>query len=180
MWFFLQPRSSPTQLPSVGQQHEGVRKDDHDGAQDERDGRRVVVLLVGEGQRVGVEVGGVVVTDDLRRDREHDSRFGEELQRAYYGEDDRQKDGRPYHRHLDVEGYLPPLCPIHGRRVVHLGGQGLQRRVHDDHVVAGERPGDDVRDGGQHPTVGEKVWRGEIQKLGELRERPEGWTVEIA
>ena len=57
---------------------------------------------------------------------------------------------RPQRGDLDAPGDPPGAGPVDGRRLVQVVRDGPQGGVQDDHVVAGELPGHDVRERAEH------------------------------
>ena len=58
----------------------------------------------------------------------------------------REQQRRPERRELDAPGDPPGAGAVDRRRLVELVRDGPQGGVQDDHVVAGELPGHDVRE----------------------------------
>ena len=73
--------------PAVGGEQDGVGGEHDHQAEQERDRRRVVHLLAGEGEGVGVQVGRVGAVDDARREPLQQLRLGEQLEAADHRED---------------------------------------------------------------------------------------------
>ena len=62
-----------------------------------------------------------------------------------------------HERDLDRPGDAALARAVEPRRLVDLRGDRQQRRVDDEHVVADEDPGDDVRDRPEHEVRAEEV-----------------------
>src|ERR671916_1994819 len=90
-------------LSSVRHQHEDVGEDDHDRAEGEGYRRRIIVLLVDEGEAIGVEIGRVTVRDNAGRVRLQYRGFVEQLERTYDGENPGKQDRWKDQGYSDVE-----------------------------------------------------------------------------
>src|SRR3546814_11453805 len=75
----------------------------------------------------------------------------------FRSEDGDEDDGGAHERQFDMPRDRPDGCAVHACGFVQLGGDGVQRRHEDHHVVAGEPPQSDVGDGEEHVGAGEGV-----------------------